>query len=75
MPDFDHCVRHRVTSLHVDDLGIKDKIYAFLTFGDVFADVFAGDVVRTLGHFGAQNARIVAGEEDCLVGCASVALG
>lgn len=44
VPDLEHGVGDGVAGRHVDYLGVEDEVDAYLGLGDVFADVFSGDV-------------------------------
>lgn len=74
-PDLNHSVGDQVTRSHIYHSCVKDKFYAILFFNQVFADILAADVARTLCYLEAENARVVASENNVFGGCIGVVCG
>lgn len=56
----------RLAGVDIDDLDVDGQRHTLLVLGDVFADILALDVVRTLGNLGYKDARAIA--EEVLLG-------
>lgn len=67
-PEIDHAVYDGLAGGHVDDLEVDDHLDALLIFDQVAADVLPAGVVWALGHLGAEDAGVDAGEEGGLRG-------
>lgn len=71
-PEIDHAVHDGFAGGNVDDLEVDDHLDALLVFDQVAADVLSAGIVWTLGHLGAEDAGVDAGEDCGLRGERSV---
>jgi hypothetical protein len=65
IPDINPNIRDRLTSSDVDVLNLKVEINTVTVqvFLDVLTDLFASNVVGTIGDLGSQNTTGVGGED------------